>query len=601
MSRNTPDNRGNSNHRLFKSRFRQLRHEQLEDRRMLSVSYPDFSDPADLNLIGAASVTQDNRLRLTPAVEFQAGGAWHEIEKQYVSVGWETAFNFQLSDHTPGKGAADGFAFVIQNTNPSILGGGGGGLGYDGLANSLAIEFDTFQNPEKHDSSGSHISVHTNGTSENQANEWFSWGVYDTPGLTIQDGAVHTATVAYTAGTLDVFFDDPVVPVISVAIDLDAILNLDGGKAWLGFTAATGLGWSNHDILNWHFDYTTPFLVVGNAGQKEGDVMQPVLEFPVTVRRPDDTGSLAVQVDYATSDGTATAPNDYAAVSGTLSFNLVDGEKEATSIVTVPVHADQAVEDYETLFLHLSDPAGALVADDQGTGTIFEPNLDPLYPYQWGLHNIAQSEGTWDADIDVPAAWAMGTGDTSLVVAVIDTGVDYTDQDLYLNIWINQGEIPANIATSLTDTDGDGLITYRDLNDPANAQYVSDLNETGYIDAGDLLADPRWADGTDTDGNGYVDDVSGYDFMADVNDASGGGAGWDGGSAHGTIAAKILGAIGDNGIGVAGVCWTVQIMPLRFHDGTGNGSVVDAAEAIDYAVANGATISNNSWGSWLAG
>ena len=212
------------------------------------------------------------------------------------------------------------------------------------------------------------------------------------------------------------------------------------------------------------------------------------------------------------------------------------------------------------------------------------------------MHNSGQTGGTWDADIDAPAAWSIATGETTIVIGMIDTGVDYTDEDLYLNIWLNQGEIPETLASDLMDIDGDDLITYRDLNAPENAGYVSDLNASGYIDAGDLLADPVWADGSDTDGNGYVDDISGYDFFADVNDPRAGGATWDGGSAHGTIASKILAAIGDNGVGVAGVCWTAQIMPLRFHDGSGNGSVLDAAEAIDYAVANGATVSNNSWG-----
>ena len=143
--------------------------------------------------------------------------------------------------------------------------------------------------------------------------------------------------------------------------------------------------------------------------------------------------------------------------------------------------------------------------------------------------------------------------------------------------------------SGLTDSDADGLITFRDLNESANAHLVSDVNGTGYIDAGDLIHDPIWADGVDTDGNGYVDDISGYDFVADVGDPLD-----DHG--HGTIAAGILGAIGNNGIGVAGVTWNSQIMPLRFHDGVGHGSVTDAAEAIDYAVANGAKVSNNSWG-----
>ena len=219
----------------------------------------------------------------------------------------------------------------------------------------------------------------------------------------------------------------------------------------------------------------------------------------------------------------------------------------------------------------------------------FIPN-DPLFTEQWGLDDTGQSGGTFDADIDAPAAWSVSTGDTSIIVAVIDTGVNYTHEDLYLNIWLNQGEIPPTLASSLIDTDADGMITYRDLNQPVNAGYTSDLNATGYIDAGDLISDPVWSDGVDTDGNGYVNDISGYDFLADTADPGLISSG------HGTTVSRILASAGNNGTEAAGVCWTAPIMPLRFHDGLGNGSVLDGAEAIDYAVANGAKISNNSWG-----
>ena len=226
--------------------------------------------------------------------------------------------------------------------------------------------------------------------------------------------------------------------------------------------------------------------------------------------------------------------------------------------------------------------------EDRRLLTGVTPN-DPLFAEQSALENTGQTGGKWDADIDASAAWSVTTGNVPTIIAVLDTGVDYTHEDLYLNIWLNQGEIPATLVSGLTDSDADGLITFRDLNESANAHLVSDVNGTGYIDAGDLIHDPIWADGVDTDGNGYVDDISGYDFVADVGDPLD-----DHG--HGTIAAGILGAIGNNGIGVAGVTWNSQIMPLRFHDGVGHGSVTDAAEAIDYAVANGAKVSNNSWG-----
>src|SRR5262249_38851678 len=125
------------------------------------------------------------------------------------------------------------------------------------------------------------------------------------------------------------------------------------------------------------------------------------------------------------------------------------------------------------------------------------PN-DPQFGNQYSLNNTGQfippgspngQYGTPDADIDGPEAWEVTTGNSSSVVnvaGVIDSGIDYTHPDLYQNIWINQGEIPADRKANLTDTDGDGLITFVDLNQPVNQGVgkITDLNGNGYIDAG---------------------------------------------------------------------------------------------------------------------
>ena len=95
--------------------------------------------------------------------------------------------------------------------------------------------------------------------------------------------------------------------------------------------------------------------------------------------------------------------------------------------------------------------------------------------------------------------------------------------------------------------------------------------------------------GIDDDGNGYIDDIYGYDFFeddGDPQDAAG----------HGTHCAGIIAASGNNGKGVTGVNWQCQLMACRFLDENGTGSIADAVEAIDYAVSNGARILNNSWG-----
>ncbi len=173
---------------------------------------------------------------------------------------------------------------------------------------------------------------------------------------------------------------------------------------------------------------------------------------------------------------------------------------------------------------------------------IFRAHVFPNDPYfyhsQWGMNNWGYLGMTPDADIDAPEAWDVQTGSADVVVGVIDTGIDYTHEDLADNIWANLGET---------------------------------------------------IDGFDNDGNGYVDDVRGWDFRNDDNDPID-----DHG--HGTHVAGIIGAKGNNGIAVTGVNWTVTLMPLKFLDSAGYGWTDDAIEAVLYAAGFGVRVTNNSWG-----
>ena len=173
------------------------------------------------------------------------------------------------------------------------------------------------------------------------------------------------------------------------------------------------------------------------------------------------------------------------------------------------------------------------------------PN-DPSFHLQWGLDNFGQAvkgfPGTADADIDAEEAWGTATGSGGIVVGILDTGLDLTHPDLAGNVWVNAGENCAGCRT----------------------------------------------DGVDNDGNGYVDDWRGWDFVNNDNNPND-----DHG--HGSHVAGIIGAVGNNGVGVAGVNWDVQLMPLKFLSATGSGTTADAIEALLYATANGADLTNNSW------
>lgn len=215
-------------------------------------------------------------------------------------------------------------------------------------------------------------------------------------------------------------------------------------------------------------------------------------------------------------------------------------------------------------------------------GEVF-PN-DPDFPQQWELHNTGQNGAVPDADIDAPEAWTITTGSMATVLAEIDDGVDYTHPDLYLNIWLNQGEIPPGIAGNLTDTESDGIITFRDLNSPTNASFVSDLNGNSYIDAGDLLANPSWENGLDEDGNGFADDLIGWDFEDNDNDPYFGGS-------HGTGMTLHIGADANNGVGGAGINWRISMMPVRFWNRANPVDFTKMAAGLDYAVAEGAPLS----------
>ncbi|PYT34060.1 MAG: hypothetical protein DMG58_05760 [Acidobacteria bacterium] len=199
---------------------------------------------------------------------------------------------------------------------------------------------------------------------------------------------------------------------------------------------------------------------------------------------------------------------------------------------------------------HLKD---ALRAYRQNRNVLYaEPNYiyhalttpnDPKFPQLWGLQNTGQNLGTVGADIHATQAWGLTTGSSNVVVALIDTGIDYNHQDLLANVWSNPSPYSATV---------DGV----NINCSAGTHGFNAVAAT---------CDPL-------DDNG-----------------------------HGTHVSGTIGAVGNNGIGVVGVNWSVQILACKFLDASGGGSVSDAITCLDFVKAmkdRGANIvaTNNSWG-----
>ena len=336
------------------------------------IDFDDFSDTSELTLNG--NVTQvGNVLRLTSTEKRQRGSSFFNQPLAVdANTSFETQFQFQLSGGTDG---ADGFTFMLQNNSQGVnsLGLAGGGLGYGSITQSLAIEFDTYDN--KSDPDNNHISVLQDGDANHALTSV-------TAPLDLNSGSSLNAWIDYdgVSDLLEVFLADttvkPETASLSVNIDLASVV---GSQAFLGFSAATGGLVNNHDILNWEFATVPPNPGVirletsnYNVNEKDGTV-------DVTILRTQGSNGV-VSIDYDTTDDSAIADEDYTAVSGTLTF--ADGETSKT--VTIPIQDDDLVEGNE----YFSFTIDNLVGD----ATLFAP--------QTALINIIDDETVSEAFID---------------------------------------------------------------------------------------------------------------------------------------------------------------------------------------------------------
>ncbi len=199
------------------------------------------------------------------------------------------------------------------------------------------------------------------------------------------------------------------------------------------------------------------------------------------------------------------------------------------------VQADHGQE-MDALAVLRNDPEVAFIQANRIFRISKVPN-DPNYSSQYHHKNVGSA-----------AAWDISTGDKSVIVGVIDTGVDYNHPDIAPNIWVNPGE---------TGLDAQG----RD----------------------------KRSNKVDDDGNGYVDDFHGWDFVNKDNDPMDD-------MGHGTHTSGIIGAAGNNATGVAGINWNVSLVGLKVFGASGEGDLDTIVQAVEYANNNGFTITNNSWG-----
>ncbi len=178
-----------------------------------------------------------------------------------------------------------------------------------------------------------------------------------------------------------------------------------------------------------------------------------------------------------------------------------------------------------------------------------DPPDDPFFAdSQWGLNNTGQQiqnkTGSTGTDIDALDAWEINSDCSNIIIAVIDSGIDYNHPDLKDNLWTNPGET---------------------------------------------------INGIDDDGNGYIDDLHGWNFSGAKGDYTGNNNIFDS-NGHGTHVAGTMAAKGNNGTGITGVCWTARIMILKFLDDKGVGTSAEEIAAIEYAIDKGARIINASFG-----
>lgn len=214
------------------------------------INYADFSSVSGLTLNGDAAQV-GNVLRVTPATTSQSGSAFStNTVSLAANASFSTFFKFRFSNPgvSDGQGiGADGLVFVVQTVGNNV-GGGGGGIGYSGINNSVGIEFDTWNNGGGDNNSSNHIGVDVNGSVNsvvlaevteadmNNGDIWNAWVDYNSATQLLEARLTRSAT-------------RPALASLSHTLNLASILGTT--NAFAGFTSGTGAAFANHDVLSW--------------------------------------------------------------------------------------------------------------------------------------------------------------------------------------------------------------------------------------------------------------------------------------------------------------------------------------------------------------
>jgi hypothetical protein len=235
-----------------------------------TLVFDGFADASLLTLNGDAATVETidgTVLRLATATTFSSGSAFSSATVD--AAQFSTKFVFRITESggvtdCEGQSGADGLVFVAQSVSSSI-GGAGGGLGYQGIANSVGVEFDTYCNSEFNDPGTNHVAVNLDGSVAHELSGEFTAEILPL----FDDGELRYVWVDYDGTTVRVYVNEvdvqPFQPVVSRDVDLPTILGQN--TAFVGFTAGTGSAVGNHDIIYWEYTLFAPVCI----GDFDGD------------------------------------------------------------------------------------------------------------------------------------------------------------------------------------------------------------------------------------------------------------------------------------------------------------------------------------------